>query len=189
MKLNEIILTAIIAGIFLSATACTTTETPKANVNSNTAVVVVNGNASVAPSANIAVSPPVVAPSTAAATNNAAVKSPAATIAAYHRAMITNDEMAFRKVLSKATLAEFSKEAEAEGQKSLLKYWTSFSAPPAKPYAVKDEQIMGETAIIKINDGESNAWESKKLVREDGELKLDLTFAASNEMMKRDGGR
>lgn len=109
--------------------------------------------------------------------------SPTGTAAAYHQAMQKKDEATFRKTLSQATLREFSTDAQAEGAKTLVGYWTDYGTVPPK-FEARNEQISGDTALLEIKNTDGS-WTLNKLVRENGEWKFDLTRTTTNALLNR----
>ena len=180
MRLNHQYYYILFGLIAVFGAACS--DSTPTNKNANIAVVT-NANIAVPPAANAAAAPSA-PPTTTATTGN-----PSAAIATYYQAMVKKDEAAFRKVLSKATLAEFSANARAEGTNSLVEYWTGYSSPPKQPFQTRNERISGDVALVQINDSETGQWGWKQLVREDGEWKLDLTDATNEKMDKLDKGK
>ena len=166
--------------ILITGAACTSptqnqsnanlSDTPNTNIANNTAA-----------SAN---SPETMTNSTP---NPSSGISPSAIAAVHHQAMLKKDEAAFRKTLSQATLREFSADAQSEGAKTLVGYWIDYGSVPSK-FESRNEQISGDTALLEIknNDG---SWTLNKLVRENGEWKLDLTRATTNALMNRSKGK
>ena len=170
-------LTFILISTAIVSSACWSSTPTKTNTN-QTAANTANSVAINASPANSVVAN--TAPANVAATP-ASANSPAATVAAYYQAMVKRDETAFRKVLSAATVAEFARDAKAEGAKSLVDYFVDFSAPPPRPFETRNERISGDVAMIEIKDGEK--WTPNRLVRENGEWKLDLTLATTQQMV------
>ena len=173
----------LVAAVALTS-SCSTAPTTTTAVNSNSnAAVVVNSNAANSTAANTSAN---TATSVAAAsplvTNIA--ESPSAAIAAYYQAMVKKDEKAFRQALSKATLSEFSAGAQSDGEKTLVGWHNGFSSPPKKPYETRNERISGDTALVEIKDSDTGLWSLTKLVREDGQWKMDLTNATAGSLLK-----
>jgi hypothetical protein len=160
-----------------------TTSTPSTKTNANQVVVTNAAINTASANANLSETPA----NNSLSTNSATAGSPSAVAAAYHQAMLKKDEATFRKTLSQATLREFSADAQAEGEKTLVGYWTGYGTIPTK-FEARNEQISGDTALIEIKSSEKG-WALNKLVRENNEWKLDLTRATSESLLKRSTGR
>lgn len=181
MKVHKHYFYVIFTLFTVGATACSTAPTnPATNVNSNTAVVV-NSNAASAATANTGTTPVTVNSPTVV---NSSAGNPSATINAYYQARVKGDEKAFRQALSKATLSEFSANAQAEGEKTLVGWLNGYSSAPKRPYETRNERIAGDAALVEIKDSDTGLWSLTKLVRENGEWKMDLTHATSSELLK-----
>ena len=166
--------------LIISGAACSTAPTTiTTNSNSNTAVVV-NSNAANSTAANASVTPTTNASPLVATTAG----SPSATIAAYYQARVKKDEKSFRQALSKATLSEFSANAQTDGEKTLVGWHNGYSSPPKQLYETRNERITGDTALVEAKDSDTGLWFLFKLVRENGEWKMDLTDATNNSLLK-----
>lgn len=176
MKIQKQYFYVLLSLIAVSGVACSNTPAPTTNANANQAVVT-NSNANL--QVNTAATPsPAVSPAAVSA------GSPAATVAAYQQAMFKKDEAGFRKVLSSATLREISAEATAEGQKNLVVFWTELSEAKQPTIETRNERIAGDAAYIETKNAETGKWSLNKLVRENGEWKMDLTSATAGELLK-----
>jgi hypothetical protein len=165
--------------IIVSSAACSTAPTnTTTNLNLNTAVVV-NSNVANVLTANTATTPSTTA--SPLATNAA---SPSATINTYYQARVKKDEKAFRQALSKTTLTEFSANAQADGEKTLVGWLNGYSSPPKQAYETRNERISGDTALVEIKDSDTGLWSLTRLVRENGEWRMDLTSATTNSLLK-----
>ncbi len=166
--------------ITASGAACSTAPTiTTINSNSNTAVII-NSNAANSISANTSATPAIAASPLTAATAG----SPSAAIAAYYQARVKKDEKSFRQALSKATLSEFSANAQTDGEKTLVGWFNGFSSPPKQPYETRNERISGDVALVEIKDSDTGVWSLTRLVRENGEWKMDLTNATATSLLK-----
>jgi len=180
MKLNERYLYVIFSFNLVCGAACSTAPiTTTTNSNLNIAIVV-NANAASTMAANTTVTTPAASASPLAATTG----SPSAIISAYYQSRVRKDEKGFRQALSKATLTEFSANAQADGEKTLVGWLNGYSSPPKQPYETRNERIAGDTALIEIKDSDTGLWSLTKLVRENGEWKRDLTSATTNSLLK-----
>lgn len=173
MKFKRLYFYIFTTSIAISGAACTTSA-PTNNVNATNANATNTTNKT---QTNIAI--PIASPAPAATVT---AGTPGATVAAYYQAMVKKDEMAFRQTLSKNTLAEFSRDAQAEGAKSLVAYWTGYSSQPKQMYEIRNEKVSGETALLEIKSGETWSW--TQLVRENNEWKMDLTEATSEKLLE-----
>lgn len=154
--------------------ACSSEPAPATNANSNRAVVTdtntVNINTA-APSPSASVTPA-----------NTTTGSPAATVVAYQQAMFKKDEAAFRKAISEASAREISPDATAE-KKSLVVFWTELSEVTQPTVETRNERINGAVAYIEVKNPRTGEWSMNKLVRENNEWKMDLTNAATQELI------
>lgn len=181
MKLNKLYLYGLFLIMIAFGAACSNAPTTISNTNSNQAVVINSSNANTVITNTAGAPPPPPAPS--ASPLAVTTGSPNATVAAYYQSMVKKDEMAFRRVLSMATLKEFSAQAKQDDEKTLVGWFTGYSAPPKQPYETRNERIAGETALIEIKDSDTGLWSWKQLVRENAEWKMDLTNSTAQKML------
>lgn len=150
--------------------SCSTAPTTN-NTNSNRAAV---SNTNVANTTTTNATP-TTTPTPTASPAVAGAGSPSAAINVYYQAMVTKDEKSFRQVLSKATLSEFSADASAEGEKTLVSYWTGYTPLPKQAFEIRNERVNGDVALLELKNSNTNQWFLTKLIRENGDWKLDLT--------------
>ncbi|MEP6923566.1 MAG: hypothetical protein ABI954_03795 [Pyrinomonadaceae bacterium] len=177
MKLNKFYPYVLFLIMTAFGAACSNAPTTINNTNSNQAVVINSNTANTIPTNTVGSPAPNASP---VATTSG---SPSATVAAYYQSMVKKDEMAFRQVLSTATLKEFSAQAKEDGEKTLVGWFTGYSAPPKKTYETRSERISGDTALIETRDSETGLWSWTQLVRENGEWKMDLTNSTAQKML------
>lgn len=175
MKIRQISFFVFLT-ILITAAGCTslTTQNPS---NINQSIVANASNANAVNNANVN------SVESNSSPNPSSAVSPTATAAAYHQSMQKKDEAAFRKTLSQATLREFSADAQAEGAKTLVGYWTDYGTIPAK-FESRNEQVSGDTALLEIKNTDGS-WTLNKFIRENNEWKLDLTRATTNALLNR----
>lgn len=148
-----LVLVLFIAAVFIVACGARST-------NTNT-----TANAPAPPAAKSANT----APSTAAATSDAA-GSPTAVFKAFYEASKNGDEEAFKKTVSKDTLAMLEEGAK-EKKKTLSQALKESDVPPTMP-ELRNEKIDGDKATIEAKDARTDTWETFKFIKEDGRWKV-----------------
>jgi hypothetical protein len=149
----KLVLTLSIAALFTAACGGSST-----NTNTNTA-------AQPTPAAKAANTTP--SPAATDASN-----SPTATFKAFYEASKSGDEEAFKKTVSKDTLAMLEEGAK-EKKKTLSQALKESDVPPTMP-ETRNEKIDGDKATIEVKDEKTGAWETIKFVKEDGRWKIVL---------------
>lgn len=109
---------------------------------------------------------------TASTANNtgAAADSPTAVFKAFYEASKSGDEEAFKKTVSKDTLA-MMEEGAKEKKKTLAQVLKESDVPPTMP-ELRNEKIDGDKATIEAKDTQTDTWEKFKFVKEDGKWKV-----------------
>jgi hypothetical protein len=110
------------------------------------------------------------AASTPAATTSNPATSPTAVFKAFYEASKNADEEAFKKTVSKDTLAML--EEGAKDQKKTLAQALKDSDVPATLPETRNEKIDGDRATIEVKDDKTGNWETFKFVKEDGQWKV-----------------
>lgn len=101
-------------------------------------------------------------------------------VSAYYEALKKKDEAGLRKVYSQAAIKELEAGMKSDGKKSLTDYIESTEPAGEKPFEVRNEKLVGDTAIAEIKGGSYAIWVKWKFVKENGEWKL----AAPSENIK-----
>lgn len=90
-------------------------------------------------------------------------------IKAFYDAAKKKDAAAMKKTISKRMLTELEAEAKREN-KSFDEFLVSVNLPDT--FETREEKIEGDNATIEVK-GRGDNWRKTKLVKEDGEWKLD----------------
>jgi hypothetical protein len=153
---SKLVLTLVAAALFMTACSGSSTNTNTANKPqaTPTPAAATNANAAATPSAT---------------TNNPST-SPTAVFKAFYEASKNADEEAFKKTLSKDTLAMFE-EATRERKKTLAQVLKESDVPATLP-ETRNEKIDGDKATIEVKDDKADKWETFKFVKEDGQWKV-----------------
>jgi hypothetical protein len=88
---------------------------------------------------------------------------------AFYDAAKKKDAAAMKKAISKRLLTELEAEAKREN-KPFDEFLVSVNLPDT--LETRDEKIEGDSATIEVK-GRGDSWRKTKLVKEDGEWKLD----------------
>lgn len=88
---------------------------------------------------------------------------------AFYDAAKKKDAAAMKKTISKRLLTELEAEAKRDN-KQFDEFLVSVNLPDT--LETRNESIQGETATLEVK-GRGDSWRKQKLVKEDGEWKLD----------------
>ena len=161
-------LSVVVFGLILLV-GCSS-STPESNISNTTAANTKTPITSPSVGAKTNAPMPIVSPSVVA---NADTNAPCNVYAAYHAALVRNDEAALRKTLTQASIRQLETEAKAEGEKTIVGSLNAYGKPSPQP-AVCGGTVQGNVAMLQVKEGTTGVVTTRRAVRENNEWKLDL---------------